>query len=107
MADRKRKLERLRDELEVRVERYRAHRERRGGSMQTDVEDASSELANEGVIEALQREAEEELRQVMHALSRLEAGEGEVCERCGEPIGDGRLEALPHTTLCLVCAQRG
>lgn len=30
------------------------------------------------------------------------------CVRCGEPIGDARLEALPATDLCVVCkADRG
>lgn len=30
------------------------------------------------------------------------------CTRCGKPIGDARLEALPATDLCVVCkADRG
>ncbi|MCE8019491.1 hypothetical protein HOP51_05050 [Halomonas sp. MCCC 1A11036] len=38
------------------------------------------ELENEDVIDALEEEAEGELRQVMHALERIEEGEGELCE---------------------------
>jgi RNA polymerase-binding transcription factor DksA len=29
----------------------------------------------------------------------------QVCEVCGQPIDPDRLEILPHTTLCVQCAQ--
>ncbi|UMG94869.1 TraR/DksA C4-type zinc finger protein [Nocardioides sp. TF02-7] len=29
-----------------------------------------------------------------------------MCERCGEPIGEGRLEARPVARLCIRCAAR-
>ena len=104
MADRKQELEGLRDELIERFDRYKAHKEQRNGPLDKDVEDQSIEVVNDEVIEALQREAEDELRQVMHALKRIEAGEGDDCERCGEPIDARRLEALPYTTVCRDCA---
>lgn len=104
MADRKQELEGLRDELIERFDRYKAHKEQRNGPLDKDVEDQSIEVVNDEVIEALQREAEDELRQVMHALQRLEAGEADDCERCGEPIDRRRLEALPYTTVCRDCA---
>lgn len=104
MADRKQELEGLRDELIERFDRYKAHKEQRNGPLDKDVEDQSIEVVNDEVIEALQREAEDELRQVMHALKRIEAGEGDDCERCGEPIDGRRLAALPYTTVCRDCA---
>ncbi|MFG6157979.1 TraR/DksA family transcriptional regulator [Halomonas sp. 1390] len=106
MADRKQVLEGLREELIERFDRYQAHKEQKGGPLDKDTEDQSTELANDEVIEALQQEAEDELRQVLHALKRIEAGEGDACEHCGEPIGEGRLQALPYTTICLDCAER-
>lgn len=30
--------------------------------------------------------------------------DGPPCERCDEPIGAQRLEALPRTTTCFACA---
>ncbi len=37
------------------------------------------------------------------ALERIEAGTFGTCERCGNPIQEERLEALPTTTLCMDC----
>lgn len=105
MADRKAVLEGLRDELIERLERYRAHKERHGGPLDKDMEEQAIELQNDEVVEALEREAEEELRHVMHAMARIEAGEGEFCEVCEGPIAPERLEALPFATLCRHCAE--
>lgn len=38
------------------------------------------------------------------ALARIEAGGYGQCERCGESIPVARLDALPYTTSCVVCA---
>ena len=45
------------------------------------------------------------LVQVDDALKRIDSGDYGMCERCGEPIEMGRLEALPYATLCLSCKQ--
>ncbi|MDI5893095.1 TraR/DksA family transcriptional regulator [Halomonas rhizosphaerae] len=105
MADRKQELEALRDELIDRFDRYKAHKEQRGGPLDKDMEDQSIELQNDDVIEALQQEAEDELRQVMHALARIDEGEGDRCEECGESIDARRLAAVPYTTVCRDCAE--
>jgi DnaK suppressor protein len=105
MRDRKALLEGLRDELVERLERYRAHQERRGGALDKDMEEQAIELQNDEVVDSLEREAEAELRQVLHALARIEAGEGETCQVCERPIAPARLAALPSTTLCRDCAE--
>ncbi|WP_290798290.1 TraR/DksA C4-type zinc finger protein [Halomonas sp.] len=105
MADRKGVLEGLQVDLIERIERYRAHKEQRGGPLDKDMEEQAIELQNDEVVDALEREAEEELRQVMHALARIDAGEGDVCEACEEPIAPERLGAVPFTTLCRHCAE--
>ncbi len=40
-----------------------------------------------------------------HALARLDAGLGEVCERCLAPLVPGRTEAAPAATTCTGCAR--
>ncbi|PWV83152.1 TraR/DksA C4-type zinc finger protein [Halomonas sp. A11-A] len=102
MMERKQRLETLRDEL---VDRYRDHKEQRAGPLDKDMEEQAIELQNDEVVDALEREAEDELRQVMHALARIDGGEGELCEVCEEPIAGERLEALPFATLCRDCAE--
>ncbi|NIC08066.1 TraR/DksA family transcriptional regulator [Billgrantia bachuensis] len=106
MQDRQAELEALRDELVERVDRYKVHKIRLENPLDRDMEEQAIELENEDVIDALEEEAEEELGQVMHALERIEEGEGELCERCGEPIDPRRLEVIPYATLCLDCAEQ-
>jgi DnaK suppressor protein len=38
-------------------------------------------------------------------LARLDQGDYGICEICGQVIDPARLEILPHTTLCVRCAQ--
>jgi RNA polymerase-binding transcription factor DksA len=46
-------------------------------------------------------QVEAELADVAHALERLDQGTYGICEACGQPIGDERLEALPAARFCL------
>ncbi|HEX6145604.1 MAG TPA: TraR/DksA C4-type zinc finger protein [Acidimicrobiia bacterium] len=40
------------------------------------------------------------------ALEKVEAGTYGLCDECGAPIGDARLEALPAASLCVTCSGR-
>ena len=44
---------------------------------------------------------EAELADVEHAIRRLDEGTYGLCEACGRPIGDERLEAMPAARFCL------
>ncbi|HEX4688404.1 MAG TPA: TraR/DksA C4-type zinc finger protein [Nocardioides sp.] len=55
-------------------------------------------------VVALVRQAQHQLDEIDAAQRRLEAGSYGVCEECGSPIGDERLEARPTARLCLRCA---
>ncbi|MGH0037541.1 MAG: CBS domain-containing protein [Myxococcota bacterium] len=57
-----------------------------------------------GLNEQLAEIATRRLRAVERALERAEHGRLGVCERCGGDIPEGRLRALPETTLCVRCA---
>src|SRR2546427_663836 len=46
------------------------------------------------------------LRDVVSALQKLDDGGFGACERCGEPISENRLQALPFARHCIGC-QRG
>jgi DnaK suppressor protein len=45
------------------------------------------------------------ITKITEALERIEEGTFGICERCGEPISEKRLEARPVTTLCIKCKQ--
>lgn len=57
-------------------------------------------------IGALVRQLQVHLGEIEAALERLDAGTYGTCERCGAPIGDGRLEARPTARTCIRCASR-
>ncbi|NNG40064.1 TraR/DksA family transcriptional regulator [Flexivirga sp. ID2601S] len=57
------------------------------------------------MIDTLAKDAAAQRVAVDAALARLADGSYGVCERCGAPIGDGRLEARPTTTFCIDCAR--
>jgi len=44
------------------------------------------------------------LAEVEAAIQRLESGTYGICERCGQPIADARLEARPAARTCIRCA---
>jgi DnaK suppressor protein len=54
---------------------------------------------------ALRESAEAKIKKIQLALERLDHGDYGLCEVCGQPIDPDRLEILPHTTLCVQCAQ--
>lgn len=63
-----------------------------------DSAQVAAELGENQIIIAA---STEQLDEVDAALARLEAGTYGMCETCGEPIGDERLEALPMARFCI------
>ncbi|GGR42120.1 RNA polymerase-binding protein DksA [Nocardioides luteus] len=55
-------------------------------------------------VDALVRQARRHLDEIDAAVQRLEAGTYGICESCGEPIAEGRLEARPVARTCIACA---
>jgi DnaK suppressor protein len=45
------------------------------------------------------------LADVERALEKIVDGTYGICDSCGEPVGDERLEAIPWATLCIACAR--
>jgi len=52
-------------------------------------------------VDALVRQAREHLADIDAALARVAAGTYGLCEVCGKPIPDGRLEARPTARTCV------
>jgi DnaK suppressor protein len=46
------------------------------------------------------------LTEIDAALARIENGTFGICGRCGNPIGQERLDALPWATLCIDCKRK-
>jgi DnaK suppressor protein len=54
----------------------------------------------------LEENEEELLAAIDAALARIEDGTYGACRRCGQPIADERLRALPYATLCIDCKRK-
>ncbi len=57
-------------------------------------------------LEQLDDEGERKIAAINHALERLQEGEYELCESCGEHISARRLDVLPWTSRCIACAEK-
>lgn len=76
-------------------------------------ESSDNHVADPSVV-AVEREidstlggsAESVLAAIDAALARIDAGTFGTCTSCGQPIGDERLTARPHTELCIDCKRR-
>lgn len=66
--------------------------------------DSGQVTAERGEVEALAGSLLETLEEVEAALAKLDSGGYGLCESCGEPIPEARLEAKPAARLCITCA---
>ena len=81
--------------------------ERKEGSPFGKREEGADEASELEKRLALEERLGESLNEVEHALQKYEAGTYGLCDSCGQPIEQGRLEAIPQASLCLSCkAQR-
>jgi RNA polymerase-binding transcription factor DksA len=69
-----------------------------------DDDDRAVERNNDEVLEELGEAGEKELVAIDAALARIDAGTFGTCAKCGRPIAEKRLDAVPHTPLCQACA---
>jgi DnaK suppressor protein len=75
----------------------------------TLVKDEEEQSMQDFVVQmdlALVEMESETLRQINHALQRLDEGTYGVCEECDENIAEARLRALPFAELCRDCQER-
>ncbi|MBN2186766.1 MAG: TraR/DksA C4-type zinc finger protein [Dehalococcoidia bacterium] len=55
---------------------------------------------------ALEKGLRESLSEIERALQKYDTGTYGLCDSCGQPIEQARLEALPQASLCLGCKTR-
>ena len=92
------------EKLAARVSKIESHLRGIDRDAPDDWSDRAQFLENDEVLEALEDHDREHLISIRSALRRLDAGTYEKCSKCGKPIPMKRLQALPHTTTCVRCA---
>ncbi len=87
---------------------HRAEAIRRDLSSQhsSNFAEQATQRQNDDVLRNLLAEAEQGLREVQHALERLQAGRYGECVGCGEEIAAARLAAVPTAEFCVTCASQ-
>jgi RNA polymerase-binding protein DksA len=103
-AIRQRLLER-RNEITERLSRVTEDLRHARQPLDADFEEQAIERENDEVLVALDQSMRGELVQVEATLARIEKGEYGICSVCREEISLRRLEVLPHTNMCIACAE--
>jgi RNA polymerase-binding transcription factor DksA len=101
------KLKKEKTDLLEKIEQLRAlgqpSAERKEGSPFGKREEGADEASELEKRLALGQRLEESLKEVEHALEKYEAGTYGLCDSCGKPIEQARLEAIPQASLCVNC----
>jgi RNA polymerase-binding transcription factor DksA len=92
-------------ELRERVTRIHQDLRRETAPLPRDAPDAAIVIENDEILEAIEEAANSELRQIAHALGRLDAGVFGYCESCDAPIEKERMRLVPQATHCRRCAE--
>jgi DnaK suppressor protein len=72
-------------------------------SIEVVAEEGDPELWEREKTLALIRTLEAKVAEIDRAVRKLDQGRYGTCERCGQPIGIERLEAVPTAAFCVKC----
>lgn len=97
-------LEARRDELMARLHQIADELD---DPVSADTSERAKETEDNEVLEGLGQQGLAELRAIEAALDRIRKGTFGICAKCGEPISEARLEAVPHAALCETCIREG
>lgn len=95
-----------REELQMRASKASADLRHEADPLSADFAEQVTQRESDDVLGAISESAQQELRLLQSALQRLEAGRYTTCSLCGEPIEAERLQAVPYTDRCRLCAER-
>ena len=65
--------------------------------------DSATATLNREIDYTLEENSEHVLAAIEEALRRIDEGSFGTCARCGKPIAEERLEAIPYAIRCIDC----
>lgn len=77
------------------------------GNSDNHLGDTATATLDREIDYSLEENSESVLRAIDGALRRIEEGTFGICETCGQPISEERLEAIPYATQCIDCRRKG
>jgi RNA polymerase-binding protein DksA len=84
-------------------ENSRSHDDAEEEAFDNHIADAASNTLNREIDTTLEENSEHVLKAIDAALQRIDDGNFGICARCGRPIAEERLEAMPYATKCIEC----
>lgn len=99
------KLEKLRDQLNQRIEAIEADVHHKKEPVEKDFAEQVTQRENDDVLSAIDEEAKQTVHLINSALARIKDGTYGNCAVCGKAIAKKRLAALPYATTCINCAE--
>ena len=73
---------------------------------ETGLADTATVTVDRELDYSLEEHSSNVLKEIDAALQRIDAGTFGQCARCGKPITEERLEAMPYATLCIECKRQ-
>jgi RNA polymerase-binding protein DksA len=70
-----------------------------------DLADIASDDIDRKMLEAKGAAALKKLKLIDAAIARIKQGKYGFCIKCGGPIGEKRLEAIPYVLQCIACKE--
>jgi RNA polymerase-binding protein DksA len=77
------------------------------GNSDNHLADTATATLDREIDYSLEENSEHVLRAIDGALQRITEGTFGICESCGQPISEERLEAIPYATQCIDCRRKG
>jgi len=71
-----------------------------------DWEELATEREEDEVLEGMGLSAQSEIRIIKAAIARIKNDEYGYCVDCGDVIAEERLDVLPFTPFCRICAAK-
>lgn len=65
---------------------------------------AGGEMAVKELLAQLSDRDRTRVAHLSRAIGRIDSGDYGQCEKCGDPIGEERLDVMPETEVCRECA---
>jgi len=77
------------------------------GSSDNHLGETATATLDREIDYSLEENSEQVLKSIEAALERIEDGTFGICQTCGQPISEERLEAIPYATQCIDCRRKG
>ncbi len=101
----RRRLEQHKQELMARAAKVHADITRSSGPLDKDFAEQVVQMENDAVLAGIGEATAAELAQINRALAQIDQGSYGTCSHCGQPIGERRMQALPYSDRCIICAE--